>query len=230
MRSESDHPRVALVTGASRGIGAATARALARRGYALVLAARSADALADLSAELQREGCPTLVVPTDVRRAEDRERLVRTTLDHFGRVDVLINNAGVVNPGVVVADLSNDDVELLVDTNLLAPIALTRAILPGMIARRSGAIIFVASVGGHIGLPSAALYSTTKFGLRGFALALRREVARHNVTVAIISPGFLRTRLTEPVLEIFGRVPLPMGGPERAAAAIVAALARRVVR
>ena len=191
--SSSDHRPVALVTGASRGIGAATARELARRGYALCLAARSVDQLETLAAELNEMGAPTLVVPTDVQQNDDLERLARQTLDHFGKVDVLINNAAIVNPLLPVARLTGNQIDAFVATNLVASITLTRLLLPSMIARRRGSIVFVNSVGGHIGLPTAALYSTTKSGIRGFAAALRREVKHHNIKVSVVSPGFINT-------------------------------------
>lgn len=213
---------VALITGASRGIGAATARLLAQQGYALVLAARSGDALAALAEELAHPDRPILVVPTDVCDPAALRELARRALERFGHVDVLIHNAGVVRPGVVVAELGDDDVQVTISTNLLAAITLTRALLGSMLARRSGAIIFVDSVGGHIGLPSAALYSTTKFALRGFAAALGREVATANIKVTVLCPGFIRTALMEPV---FSAVPwLPMGRPEDAARAIMRVL------
>jgi short-subunit dehydrogenase len=218
---------VALVTGASRGIGAATARSLALRGYALALAARSADALTRLADELSALDCPVLVVPTDLRCPDEVRRLAELTLERFGQVDVLINNAGFLNPGVVVARLLDEDVSATLATNLSAPIELTRSILPSMLARGRGTIIFVDSVGGHISLPSAALYSTTKFGLRAFASALRREVAQAGVSVSIVSPGFIRTEMTQTVRQaLLPGSHLLMGEPEQVAQAIVGAIDR----
>jgi short-subunit dehydrogenase len=204
---------VALITGASRGIGAATARELGRRGYALVLAARSADALTRLAGELSRSGCPALPIPTDVCQLDQVRRLAHLAREHFGQIDVLINNAGIAS-GDVVTRIPDAAIDVQIATNLLAPIALTRALLPGMLARRGGAIIFVASVAGHIGLPTSATYSATKFGLRGFAIGLRREVAHYGVDVAIVSPGFIDTAINE------ARRPLPKAPPERVARVI----------
>jgi len=211
---------VALVTGASRGIGAATARELARRGYALALAARSEQALTQLAGELSRGGAPALPIPTDLRSVEDVLRLARLALRHFGRVDALIHNAGIGGGGLV-ARMADDVAAATIGTNLLAPIELTRALLPQMLERRRGAIVFVASVSGHISLPSSAVYGASKFGLRGFALGLRREVAHRGVGVSIVSPGFIRTDMTR---WMGTRIPLP--GPEIVARAIAGAIER----
>jgi short-subunit dehydrogenase len=210
---------VALITGASRGIGAATARELAQRGYALVLAARSAGPLATLAAELSRSGAQALPIPTDLRSVDEIHRLTRVALAHFGRVDALIHNAGIGGDRPV-AQIDAPTVATILDTNLRAPIELTRALLPGMLERRRGAIVFVASVVGHIGVPASAIYSASKFGLRGFAHALRREVAQRGIGVTIISPGFIKTDMTR----WMGDLPFP--GPEIVARAIAGALVR----
>lgn len=214
---------VALITGASRGIGAATARELSQRGYALVLAARSAGPLATLAAELSRDGAPALPIPTDLRRIDDIQRLARLALAHFGRVDALIHNAGIGGDRQIAQMdglLDGATVATILDTNLHAPIELTRLLLPSMLARRRGAIIFVASVVGHIGVPASAIYCASKFGLRGFAHSLRREVAQRGIGVTIISPGFIKTDMTR----WMGDLPFP--GPEIVAHAIADALAR----
>ncbi len=211
--------QVALITGASRGIGAATARELAQRGYALVLAARSAGPLATLAAELSRSGAPALPIPTDLRSIDEIHRLTRLALAHFGRIDALIHNAGTGGDRPI-AQVGGQAVATIIDTNLRAPIELTRALLPGMLERRRGAIVFVASVVGHIGMPSSAIYSASKFGLRGFAHGLRREVAHHGIGVTVISPGFIKTDMTR----WMGDLPLP--GPAIVARAIADALVR----
>jgi short-subunit dehydrogenase len=217
---------VALVTGGSRGIGAATAGELARRGYRLVLTARSENDLVGTARGLEAAGSCCLAVPADVRRKEDLERLARAALERFGRVDVLIHNAGVVHHGHCVSDLTDEIVSDVIRTNLLAPIELTRYLLPSMIAHRSGTIIFMDSVGGHIAIPTAAVYTATKFGLRGFAGALRREVTEHGIKVIIISPGFVSTRLTDDARENIAKLHLRMLSTARVASVIVRAIDR----
>ena len=212
---DADRP-VAMITGASRGIGEATARELARRGYALALAARSAGPLVALAGELARAGIPALPIPTDMRSSGDLRRLAELTLGHFGRVDALIHNAGIGGAGPV-ARMPPDAAIATIETNLLAPIELTRALLPQMIERRRGAIIFVASVAGSIGLPTSAIYSASKFGMRGFADGLRREVARRGIGVTVVSPGFIKTTMTTDK-----RFPMP--GPAIVARAIANAI------
>ncbi len=215
-----NHRPVALITGASRGIGAATAQELALRGYALVLAARSVGPLATLAGELASAGCPALPVPTDLCRPEEVQRLARVALEHFGRVDALVHNAGVGSARRPFARLGEDVTQALLDTNLVAPIALTHALLPGMLERRSGAIVFVASVAGHVAMPASVIYSATKFGLRGFALSLRREVGHHGVGVSIVSPGFIDTEMTAQLRRV------PKASPELVARVIADLIAR----
>ena len=209
---------VALVTGASRGIGAATARELARRGYALALAARSPAPLEELAAELARGGTPALAAPADMRSLPDLQNMVDAVLARYGRVDVLVLNAGIGGGGAV-ARMPADTAANTIGTNLIAPIELARMLLPGMLTRGSGAIVLIGSVAGRIGVPTSAVYSASKFGLRGFADGLRREVAHRGVSVSLVSPGFVRTSMTADV-----RFPMP--GPEVVARAVARAITR----
>jgi short-subunit dehydrogenase len=207
--------QVALVTGASRGIGAATARELARRGYALALAARSVAPLQDLAGELTRSGAPALPIPTNLGSPEEVLRLARITLERFGRVDLLVNNAGIGGGGRGFARMERADLRELLAVNLEAPALLTHALLPHMLARRSGAVVFVGSVAGRVALPGSALYSGTKHGLRGLALALRRETRGRGVGVTLISPGFVDTAM---VPHVPGFLKIPPEAVARAAA------------
>ncbi|HEV2460615.1 MAG TPA: SDR family oxidoreductase [Ktedonobacterales bacterium] len=195
---------VAIVTGASSGIGAATALELGRHGAKVALAARRADELAGVAQAIKQDGGEALVIPTDVTDPGQVERLVRQVTDAYGRVDVLVNNAGIGASGKL-AEMPTQEFVQVVYANLLGPMLLTRAVLPGMIARRHGAIISVASVAGHVAVNP--LYSATKFGMRGFSLSLRRELQGTGVSASVVSPGFIRTPMTA-----YQRGPLP--GPE----------------
>ncbi len=204
-----------LLTGASSGIGEATARHLAPLGYALVLTARRADRLERLARDLDPAGTRVLTVTADVSMQADRERLIAAAIARFGRIDVLVNNAGVsIEQGHWWDD---PDPLRVLDVNLLAPIELSRLVLPAMRSRGSGQIVNIGSVAGRIA--THGMYSASKFGLRGFSLALRRELRGSGVNVSLVSPGFVRTELTE-------KARLPMPGPDVVARAVAAVLHR----
>lgn len=205
-----------IITGASSGIGQATARELARRGATVVLAARRAEELAELAGEIERSGGRALAVRADLSRAADCERVVAAAVEAFGRVDVLVNNAG-INRGYTLA--TGDDAALreIVDINLLAPARLTRAVLPHMRAVGGGIVVNIGSIAGEVATNS--LYSATKFGLRGLTDALRREHRADRIRFVLVAPGFIRTPLT-------AGLGLPMPGPEAVAYAVAAAIVR----
>jgi NAD(P)-dependent dehydrogenase (short-subunit alcohol dehydrogenase family) len=207
--------RVAIITGASSGIGAATARELARRGAKVVLAARRADQLQILVEEIVRESGCALAVPTDLRERSDIDRLVQTTAETFGRIDLLINNAG-VGGGSSIFD-KDEVMHQLVTVNLLAPARLVQAALPSMRQQRGGMIINIGSVVGEIGM--GGMYAATKFGLRGLSEAMRRELRQDNISVVLIALGFIRTPMST---DFKG----PMPGPEVVARTIAKAIRR----
>ena len=212
---------VALVTGASAGIGAATARELAARGAHVALAARRPDELAAVAQSIRDAGGEARTFVVDMAQPEQVEQLARDVLDAFGRVDVLVNNAGI---GAGPLTRSTDaEIIRIVNVNLLGPMLLTHALLPGMLERHHGRVISVASVAGHIA--TDALYSGTKFGLRGFSLSLNRKLRGTGVAASLVSPGFIRTSMTSG-----NRTPMP--GPEvvaRAVAALAAHPRREVI-
>lgn len=201
--SQSLRDNVVIITGASSGIGAAAAREFARRGARVVLAARRADRLEAQAHAISQEGGRPIAVPTDVTNAAQVMRLVKRALEVSGRIDVLLNNAG-ANWTKPLADTTMDEIIHLVQVNLLGAMLLTSAVLPEMQQRRHGAIISVGSVASHVAIEP--LYSATKFGVRGFSLALRRQLAGSNISVSLVTPGNVRTRMTSGLQE---RMPEP---------------------
>jgi short-subunit dehydrogenase len=184
---------VAIVTGASSGIGAATARELARRGTTLILAARRVDKLEAQAQAIREAGGEAIAVPTDVSDANQVTQLAERAMATFGRIDVLVNNAG-AGWSRPLASSPRDEVIGLLEANLLGAIVLTRAVLPDMLERRRGAVISVGSLSGRVAMEP--LYSASKYGLRGFSLALRRQLAGSGVSVSLVSPGNIDTAMT----------------------------------
>lgn len=176
--------RTVIVTGASSGIGEAAAKAFARAGDRVVLTARRVERLEQLAAGMPE----TLIVPADLTKAEDITRIVFETLARYDRIDVLVNNAGLGRYDWI-ERLSDADIRTEIAVNLMAPILLTRAVLPSMLARRSGVIINVGSAAGRIATPTMAIYNATKFGLDGFTEALRRELRPRGIHLCVIYPG-----------------------------------------
>jgi NADP-dependent 3-hydroxy acid dehydrogenase YdfG len=189
--------QVALVTGASRGIGEALARSGRREGMRLVLSARGREPLEALARELDPSGKDVLALAGDVSDRAHAESLVKAAEDRFGTLDVLINNAGLAIGGKI-ADTRPEDVELQVRVNFLGAYYCTRYALPGMISRKRGHVVFMASVAGLKYSPGGSIYSATKFALRSLAEALRNEVQEHNIKVTAIYPGITATTYFDP--------------------------------
>jgi NAD(P)-dependent dehydrogenase (short-subunit alcohol dehydrogenase family) len=186
--------KVALVTGAAGGIGRGCALELAKAGAQLVLADIDENGLAAVENEVIALGTRALAVPTDVARPEAVERLAARAIEEMGRVDLLLNNAGVsvVAPA---AKMTIDDWEWIVSINLWGPVRLIHALLPQMVARGSGHVVNVASMAGLVGAPGMSAYSLTKFGIVGYSEALRLEAAEHGIEVTVVCPGYVRTNL-----------------------------------
>jgi short-subunit dehydrogenase len=180
--------KVAVITGASSGIGAAAARLFANEGAAVALAARSAAPLEALAGEINAAGGRALAFPTDVRDLGAAEWLLRQAAERLGGIDVLVNNAGANKRGPIEGH-SAEDLASVVQINLTAPIALARLVLPHLRARGGGAIVNLASIAGRIPVLHEAVYSATKFGLRAFTFALREELQGSGITVSAVSPG-----------------------------------------
>jgi NADP-dependent 3-hydroxy acid dehydrogenase YdfG len=188
--------RIALVTGASSGIGEATAIALAQAGARVALAARRVDRLQALAERLRSLGAEPLVLEADLLDEHDAQQIVRDTESHFGQLDILVNNAGVMYlEPVAEADLGRW--RRMLELNVLSLIASTQAALAGMKSRRDGHIVNIASTAGRIANPNGAAYSATKFGVVAFSEALRREVYADNIRVSVIEPGVVQTELRD---------------------------------
>jgi 3-oxoacyl-[acyl-carrier protein] reductase len=189
--------RVALVTGAGRGIGKAVSVALARAGCRVVLAARTREQIETVQLEIISQGGHALALPADLTVDEDIQRLVEATQTKWGAADILINNAGWGKRAPVVsANLTDWDQTFRL--NLRAPMVLAKALLPNMIAKGEGAVINIGSVSGKTGEANGAAYSASKFGLIGFTQSLYEEVREHGIKVAVILPGFVDTPLIPP--------------------------------
>lgn len=189
-----------VITGASSGMGAAAARHLAERGAAVVLGARRADRIEALAAEIVAVGGKVLAVETDVTKREDLKRLVDAAVETYGRIDVLINNAGVM-PLSPLERVKVDEWDQMIDVNLKGVLYGIAAALPHMTAQKSGHIINVASVAGHKIFGGSAVYSATKFAVRALSEGLRQEMAPHNIRTTIISPGAVKTELLDHISE-----------------------------
>ena len=188
------HPltnKVVIITGASSGIGAATARALVALGCKLVLAARSVDKLDALAVEL---GEHALAIPADVTKSSDIVHLVERTVQHFGRVDVLFANAGIYIPGQV-TEGDPDEWANLMDVNVDGVLRCVHAVLPHMIRQKSGDILVTSSISGFIDIHWEPIYSASKHAIQGFVHTLRRQVAEHNIRVGALAPGMVANEL-----------------------------------
>jgi NADP-dependent 3-hydroxy acid dehydrogenase YdfG len=198
--SESLQGTVALVTGASSGIGAATARELASLGAAVALAARRADRLDDLAGEIRAAGGTALVIETDVTDQYQAIAAVERTVEELGRLDTVINNAGVMLLGPVV-DAPVDEWERMVDLNVKGLLYVAHAALPHLLAaaedgaRRVADLVNVSSVAGRVPRLGSGVYNLTKHGVGAFSESLRQEVTKRHVRVSLVEPGAVATEL-----------------------------------
>lgn len=187
---------VILITGASSGIGEAAARLFAQEGYRVALGARRVDRLVALAREIESKGGEALPIGTDCSRLMDIQKFVSATLERFGQVDVLLNNAGFGRVGWLEKLDPVKDVEEQIGVNLIGAIQMAQAVLPHMIARRSGTIVNMASMAAYIATPTYTVYAASKFALRGFTEALRREVSTFGIHVVAIYPGGVKTEFS----------------------------------
>ncbi len=217
--------RVTLVTGASRGIGRAVALACAERGSDLVLAARTRESLLPVAAECSSHGIRAEVVPFDLGDAAAVRPGVERALELFGRLDHLVNNAGVTGDGLLLR-MKREEWDRVVDVNLGGAFEVTRAALSAMVKARYGRIVNISSVVALMGNPGQANYCAAKAGLIGFTKALAREVASRQITVNAVAPGFIDTDMTKSIAPaareaMTDHIPLGrLGRPEDVAAGV----------
>ena len=208
---------MAAITGASSGIGEATAVTLARAGAAVSLAARRSDRIDELAKRIEADGGRALAIETDVSDEAQANTFITRTNAELGRVDILVNNAGVMLLGPVIGS-DTSEWRQMIEVNLLGLLYCTHAALPVMGGQGSGHIVNVSSVAGRFATLGAAVYNLTKFGVNAFSEALRQEVAAANVKVTVIEPGFVATELqghnTHPmVVEAIAKMREEIGEP-----------------
>jgi short-subunit dehydrogenase len=187
---------VAIVTGASSGIGSAAARMLGSKGYRVVIAARRQERLEEVAASIREVGGEALVVPADLGQLDQIRDLVAKTLQTFGHIDLLVNSAGYAKL-VWLEEQPQEEIGRQIQVNLVGAIQLIREVLPSMLDRGSGQIIQIVSAASWVGLPTYSIYAANKFGLRGFLESLRRELRGTGITVSGIYPGAVDTEFDQ---------------------------------
>jgi short-subunit dehydrogenase len=218
---------VALVTGGSRGLGPYIARALTARGARVVITARSAGPLEQVAESLRDAGATALAIPCDVNDERSRAALLERSTSELGPVDILVNNAGIENVARF-ASLTPETIHTMVSTNVMAPLLLARAVLPGMLERRRGHIVSMSSLGGKKGSPYSATYAGTKAALIEWTAGLREELSGSGVAASVIVPGFVSE--AGMFAEYDTRAPAIAGEstPEDVAAAVVRSINRDI--
>lgn len=223
---ENIQGKVVVITGASSGLGEATARLLSAQGASVVLGARRLDRLKTLADALAAGGGKALAVVTDVTNRDQVKRLVDTAVQKFGRIDVIINNAGLM-PQSLIESLKVDEWDRMIDVNIKGVLYGIAAALPYMKQQKSGQIINVSSVAGHKVGPGSTVYSATKFAVRALSEGLRQEVKPYNIRTTVISPGAVATELPNSVTDrdvaarvqkLYKEVAIPAGSFARAVA------------
>jgi NADP-dependent 3-hydroxy acid dehydrogenase YdfG len=193
--------KVLVITGASSGMGEAAAKHLSQLGATVVLGARRADRIEKLAKEINDKGGKALAIAMDVTQREQVRKLVDATVQQFGRVDVLLNNAGIM-PLSLVESLHVDEWDKMIDVNLKGVLNGIAAVLPYMKEQKSGQIINTSSVAGHKVFSGSAVYSATKFAVRALTEGLRMEVKPYNIRTTIVCPGAVKTELLEHITDV----------------------------
>ena len=212
--------KVAMITGATRGIGKQIALTLANEGYNIVLNYRTEnDELKQLKNEIESKKIKCLTVQGDVTNFEDCKQMIESAIEEFGKVDVLVNNAG-INKDMLLARMKEEDFKQVIDVNLVGTFNMTKNVISYMMKARNGRIINISSVVGIAGNAGQTNYSASKAGIIGFTKSLAKEVASRNILVNAVAPGFIETNMTEVLKqevkdEIAKNIPLKrMGTPQ----------------
>jgi 3-oxoacyl-[acyl-carrier protein] reductase len=201
--------KVALVTGASRGLGQYFGRALARAGADLVITSRDPDKLPAFQKEIETLGRRALTLPLDLADQESINALVPAALAHYGKIDILVNNAGITRDQLIMR-MKRADWDAVMNTNLTSAYLCSQQAIPSMLKQRWGRIINITSVFGQIGQAGQANYSSSKAGLIGLTMAIAREVGSRNITCNAIAPGFIETAMTSVLTDDFKQGALKM--------------------
>lgn len=226
----STEPRVALITGAAQGIGKATAVEFARRGYAVAIADIDYSLAEQVAAELRTAGHSAEAYKVDVASAESVKQMVGAALAEFGRIDVLVNNAGIAGRAAPLLETSEEDWDKVIAIDLKSIYLCCRAVIVHMLDRGSGAIINVASIAGKEGNPNMTPYSSAKAGVIGFTKALAKEVAQSGIRVNAVSPAVIETGILKQVTPqqvdyMTSKIPMGRVGQPEEVASVIAFLA-----
>lgn len=224
---QSLREQVAVITGASRGIGKAIAQELARFGASVVVNyASSSQAAEELVSEITAAGGSAVALQADVSKEEEVDKLIKTVLEKFNKIDILVNNAGITRDTLLLR-MKPEDWQAVINLNLTGVFLCTRAVSKGMLKKRSGRIINIASVAGQMGNPGQANYSAAKAGVIGLTKTLAKEFASRSITVNAVSPGFIETDMTSELKseEILKAIPLARYGKPEEIAGMVRFLA-----
>jgi 3-oxoacyl-[acyl-carrier protein] reductase len=215
---ESLQGHVALVTGASQGIGRACAVTLARAGATVALAARNEEKMKEVAAQIESEGGKAVAFRLDVSSEEAIKSTVKAISAQLGKIDILVNNAGITRDNLLLR-MKRADWDDVLATNLSAPFLLIQAVLSGMLKQRWGRIISITSIVGEVGAAGQVNYASSKAGLIGLTLSVAREVASRNITVNAVAPGYIATAMTEALTDaqreaITAQIPLGRQGTD----------------